>query len=1181
MGTQFLGCSAPNPKNSQQRRRLGVSIAQLTDVEKRMLRLQKLVAAHANTASEEVVRRRAQLFRNAIRSVELGSEVILNPSSGRSGADFAARQLAMNRHAAGLAEDYTDPGWLRESMNRVKRQWRGGIQKTIRDLGIYEVFERASRDIEPIMKKYNFNDADKAEIIATAQEVGWLPYMRQLTDVNPLAVADLQQQFTDFADELVKRFGMSAQDASFVLKIGGDVAQQYHVLEKVATEAGANFNKLDTQGYFARMLTKSSADRFNWRMKKEPGGGELFEFNTGEISTAGAVINRSRATHRFLVDDEAIMDYVIRNVSSQKYKDPEEIYRLALGLTPAEAKAAGGVFIGRVLDSSKALNHLIAGELSDNVIESLVEAGVLLKAQRQTRQVAEHMIRTYQLPVEGLNELFITDFKQGLSAYTKQLEAITETSGWTSLFFGNIIKENWGVNPAKFNENPKLYKDYVRLVDADNGVLTPEMAERLGLTDPVLSGMPDNWRMIREYRVHPTAANIMRASLETQTSPGAMAAMGEMLQWLTRNFQQWATVTEGFVPRQFVNSFFQVAAGGGNIMGMVTNAPLIVHHYIQGKPLADAFDNVKRVYENGTMTARDVVQRMIDNGFISDYEPLSAERLSKTGRGTGTSDLAQLAVTGDVAKAHQTLARNVRWAMYAAKEYKDVGRVLQEAGSVAGFVTSPLIRAFQIGNNAADVVGRVTAVLSTMRRADSALPEPVHYMRSVSGNGRRFNTVDDAVAHWQNYFYFYDDTSKLDAVARSLIPFWGFHSKNLPAAVRHAIRHPSRYAAFNRVVAWSNRSQMLGTDEVNEGTVPEWAIHTVPIFFRVPGLNKDGSDSWFHIGLSNLDPFSGAYNDFIGAPAESVLEALGIWQDDATADEGGYRRTRGGTQSRLDSSPIGTNTQNSFLEQLSEKLFPHMQAAAQIVSAGVNSASGREETDRSINTFLGVEMSPLLETLISSVLPLAATVNRMNPGQQFGVKGYYDQATETVVPDQLSWAGNIRTDNDAFSRSNLPGSDMLNAVAGIRAQPLNVLANAGTTMTDMRITVRESAKVYRQARQRAMELPPGSRQRQEAFDRLPALYAMSTALVEDLSKFEAWAENRGMDLEAAREALMKQRQSLSGLPDERTPAQMAEYEREIQQMNGVPGLGTETLQGTVETFQGDVQRFNANGLEIE
>ena len=239
-----------------------------------------------------------------------------------------------------------------------------------------------------------------------------------------------------------------------------------------------------------------------------------------------------------------------------------------------------------------------------------------------------------------------------------------------------------------------------------------------------------------------------------------------------------------------------------------------------------------------------------------------------------------------------------------------------------------------------------------------------------------------------------------------------------------------------------------------------------------------------------------------------------------------------------------------MLEVLSDNLFPHLTAGVELVMAGINSANGSERRNPTINTFLGFEMSPILENLISAVIPAAATLNRINPGGSFGTKSYYDSNTGQVVPDRLSFAGSIRTDNDSFNRSNLPFKEALN-IAGLRVQPIDIMANAGNTIVDMRVTAREAASLYKRARQQAMTLPAGSRQQQDALDRLPAIYTMTTQLLNDLDKFEKWAESKGMDVDAAREALMKSRMNMGDVEDTRSPQEIREFEQSIRDMNGV------------------------------
>jgi len=562
---RVFACPTPDPTSAAQVAMTGSGgVPRLTEMQRRTADLYEMVEAHALNRRPENARVRQVLLNNLNRAGEMVAAFTLRAGNADRINEFLARTFAIKRKYLGMGTDYTPSGRVRENLNRMGTLWTGSIKSDLHEMGVVEVMRRASAEYENIFNKYKLTPAQRASIVLDAAESGWYRHIKDRADVSVVAKNNLVERSNRLADRLIREFGMTPEDAALVLRTGQSVADGWNNAYQIAQRAGATFDQQQLIGYQYRGFDPTFQQRLTWRRKKDPGMGELFEFDDGTTMGGAEVINRSRSTYRWAVEDEALFDYYITENSRRRLGDANEAYRRALGI---EDKNIVPTFAD-VIKDGQALRRLLNDRefLSDNVLDSMVEMGLVQKLPMFTTDIADELIRRYKLPVEGLNEMLITDPAMMLEAWTRQLELVMKNTGQVNFMLRQVIDQKWGIPKSVFDADPQKYRNYVPLVarsENSPGVLTQSLAERVGVF-ALGEGDAGTVGLLSNYYVHPVAANAIRAVIDTSRSPEYLSKLGEFMMALNRHFRDLIVVTSGFLQRQFINSTFQVAAGGGS-----------------------------------------------------------------------------------------------------------------------------------------------------------------------------------------------------------------------------------------------------------------------------------------------------------------------------------------------------------------------------------------------------------------------------------------------------------------------------------------------------------------------------------------------------------------------------------------------------------------------------------------
>jgi len=443
-----------------------------------------------------------------------------------------------------------------------------------------------------------------------------------------------------------------------------------------------------------------------------------------------------------------------------------------------------------------------------------------------------------------------------------------------------------------------------------------------------------------------------------------------------------------------------------------------------------------------------------------------------------------------------------------------------------------------MGNNLADIMGRFNGLLSTTKKYGDTDPwhNPLHVIEDgvygaghlVSGVQKYHGTFDDAVKHWQNYFYMYDDATALnDTLNKYAIPFWSFASKNIPATFRHVVQHPSRYAAFARIYAMLN-SDAVQSQDLNEGNIPSWMLNAVPVFIKM--WRQDGTDAWMAMPLASVDPYTPVLDDAKGLTKE-VLKALGIWDE----------HTRPGTTGEiLEDAPWSENKSNYLQDAFLSNLYPHWRSAMSAMAnrdLTVDYRPPLDGRDNKVNTFLGYPMSQRTEMLLRTALPILSTFNRMNPFNRFGTADYtnpYTGAVRRGTPSQMPGSGGVpRTDRDAANNTgefpHLAFNPVI-AFLGVKLYPVDEATNTGSTLVQLQASLKEGKPWLQKGYRELAKMDEGS----DAYNRQKTYLDNATQfffqLAADQKRLQLYAQSKGMTPDRALTALQSQGRKVGDLP---------------------------------------------------
>ena len=272
-------------------------------------------------------------------------------------------------------------------------------------------------------------------------------------------------------------------------------------------------------------------------------------------------------------------------------------------------------------------------------------------------------------------------------------------------------------------------------------------------------------------------------------------------------FKTWVTATPGFHTRNAISNGFQMLAGGGNI-GYLNEGRKIQSQWNQY--LKDTADEVAKTgdffFDNPEQLVEDFFR---DAKIPKNQQPAAREAFVGVG-GTGASDLEEF--FGPVVG----------------------GRVGVLGKEVSGTGA---------GARVSEALGAVPRV---SRKAGERIENSSRFMFTYDGI-RQGLDPQEAVDRTARFLIDYSDLSSVDQIARQIIPFWMFMSRNLPVQIQNMYANPAlyqKYEALRREFEDKDGNSLLMPDYLTEaGATVLGTIPGVGAVFAKPDLAFPGTGS--------------------------------------------------------------------------------------------------------------------------------------------------------------------------------------------------------------------------------------------------------------------------------------------------------------------------------------------------
>ena len=680
----------------------------------------------------------------------------------------------------------------------------------------------------------------------------------------------------------------------------------------------------------------------------------------------------------------------------------------------------------RMADDGQALTVYLHKNLTAQQLDDLVDSGVLHKLEMTTREVADYMSRQYSLPYQKALDMFEYDIPKRIDLYTEQLRK----SAGESILLKNLISEGttkgWTVPTAMLTDE---HKGFVKLGDID--------FTRFGL-DPKLA---DEWQGVH---VHPTVHNQLKAYLELSTNPGKIAQLANVWAYVLRNFNIATLAVSGvpFLARNVIAGTINFTAGGGNLARIIPG----IHEYakVVGKDGLEALDDAKKIVRwpgtNEMLTKREAFKRLfIKRG--TDY--VSATSGNTLGINKGTSGVKRVVEYGVQAFPGIALPR-------AVIQQFEYSRYMTGNGASWGLGDAAKLGATQLndymktvfapiayGNAVVDGGLKWAWMMTHQHTTDGVVGKLDDFGAYVTG-GKKFANSEEMFDEMDNYFinaFTSGTTQKI--LAKYVIPFGMFAMSSTPMAIRHAIRNPAQFMAYNRMVRMNHRENMKDPD-IREAGFSEFEMAGIPMTLFKDYKNKGQILTLFP---TNVDMYQSSLA-YLGKQAQRVGRL---------ANEGGFIGDGPKDRKQL-RDPYGLR--DFVVDNLKDNQNPVMGILSELLSG--KDSLGRDIDKNQRAEFGGVDIDPNMYWILSK-LPGFNQVNSIING-----RGAITAPDGTIqAPATPGLFGTVdreatRTEEARYRAGQFVGNEtygVIRNVLGLDVRTIDLAEGRQQTLGDVRFTI--------------------------------------------------------------------------------------------------------------------------------
>lgn len=995
---------------------------------------------------------------------EMGSLISLDPSKTNSLSSFFASALGWKKNPANPSNTFSVAGEVREGLLEARRLTARQLDMVGR-VKTTEYVTNLQKQLKQMLKSKNADPSLSDELLFDTIEVGHMPKNDVLYGMSPSVQQFQNGRYIKWQNRM-SDLGFTQKEIEDLTIQAGVVASAFDEMRVVAASVGYDINKLEGLGYFPRV---ASTD-FNLRMKdigiKDNLGNE---FSIG--NTLSSKWDKARQTNHYIptVHDDIVADFV--------------------GVTPDQLRD--------LLADPYEWRNFLHHNLSEAQLDDMVDSGMFAKLPMSGREVFEYMVKQYELPYEGLNDMFLTNPKQAIESYGNELREAVQNHAMIKTVVKDGMNSGWAITADQLASLPEnLRKNFKAL-----GSL------------PISKWYDkDELKFMGEVYVHRTVADQWKGILDVASSPVQMSNFSMAWRTLSGNLNKSVLLSQNvlYIGRIFLGNTIQAVAAGADLTRFVPAMYDIARVHKVG---FDALDNTRKFakVDGEWLTKRELFKRFYAH---------RGDTIAPQTPGIKTSGIRFDALNPMNAK--KALGLMMDYSRAYGDPVTGIKRGAEYAGKLAQNMLDEAFAPFAFAGNYLDQVSKWMTLQSVVRRGDG-----VDLRQVVTTAGvRKFDTLKDALRHVDEYFFMYDDMGTVtSAVGRFVRPFASYAMANPPAQLRNALRQPEKYLAYHRLLQLWNYDETEG--EVPEGGLAEYDHDNYPIALTYDKTNKE----MLALMPNNYDPITDSFT-FFRETGEKVARQFGVYT---------------GTSQEQINQATGKEGFDKWLAETFKDTYYGKPAASLL---GLDPMSLEPKGEEKFNTFLGVPMSSGTEAFLSFFPPIEA-FNRWNPGGVFGKKAVEDSKGNVVSPAEPSVFGYSRTDNDskqkAFERAGFATKALMALGANVRV--IDVAKNMNWTYSELKNTHRElRTNTLKEQKELAMH-PDKSSQEFESRDiQLRHKIAIEFEIQRELRRIEAWMyKNQVAPRDAVQEIKNRQVALTGEMPGAESRKAEARRELELRQ----------------------------------
>lgn len=768
-------------------------------------------------------------------------------------------------------------------------------------------------------------------------------------------------------------------------------------------------------------------------------------------------------------------------------------------------------------DDGQALTTYLHKNLSSTQLDDLVDSGVLHKLEMTTRELSDYISRQYSLPYQKAQGMFEYSLSKRIDMYGESLRKSVGESNLIKTLTTKGVDAGWAI-PSSMLDSVE-HAGFVKLGDID---LT-----RFGL-DPKVA---KEWGGLH---VHPTVSNQLQAYLELSTNPGKLAQYANVWSYVLKNFNIVTLAANGvpYLSRNVIGGMISYLAGGGNIARVIPG----IHEFasVLGKGGLESLDDVHKIVTwPGTgeeLTKREAFKRMFVKRGV-DYVTNQADIKLGVSR-SQTNSVQKIVKYGADILPINALPRAIGQQFEYAK-YMGKGWGLGEAAGLGAKQLNDYIREvfapIAYGNAVVDGGLKWAWMMTQLKSTDGKVVSKMDDFGTLMNGGKEYKSPLELFDDMDNYFINgYTQGTVQKKLAKYVVPFGQFAMGSTPMAIRHAIRNPNQFMAYNRLIRMNHRENMRDPD-IREAGYSEFEMMAMPMTLFKDYKNKGQVLTLFP---NNVDMY-GSSMAYLAKQAQRVQRLT---------SEGGFVGQGPKDRKQL-TDPYGLR--DFIVDNMKDNQNPVFAMVSEFVSG--KDSLGRDIDKNKRAELGGAAINPNTYWLLSK-LPGFSQFN-----QTFGGRGAITSANgEVQSPAQPGLFGTpnreaTRSEESKYRASQFMGSEAYGVVKnflGLDVRTIDLAEGRQHTLKDVRYTIQELQKKSTQ-----LKSAPQSPERDA---QLELVANQTMQLKVDEHRVSKWLQSNNIADPNALKVLQKQGLTVRQLPV--TPAKMNEYIQEYMNTTSSQGV---------------------------